>query len=189
MVQRLFIAIDLPGNVRHALARLVSAAPRGSRAVPCGQLHLTLHFLGDVEDEARELMTASLRQLRHEPFSLTIAGLGVFPSRGHPTVLWAGIAPSAPLSALHAAIGHALEACGRSIEHRGYVPHVTLARLAGGVSRAWLADVLHRGDDVLHPDVPVDRFHLYASLRREGFTEHSIVTTFSLGVGDPSLTD
>jgi 2'-5' RNA ligase len=180
VVQRLFIAIDLPGTVRHALARLVADAPRGVRPVPGGQLHLTLHFLGDVEDESREQLIASLRQLRQGPFTITMQGSGVFPGRGRPTVLWAGVASSAPLTDLHAAIARTLEACGRSIEQRDYVPHVTLARLAGGVPRIWLADVLRRAGDVAQFDVPVDQFHLYASRRRDGVTEHVPLATFPL---------
>lgn len=180
MVQRLFIAIDLPGTVRHALAHVLADAPHGVRPVPCGQLHLTLHFLGDVEDEPRERVIASLRQLRQGPFTIAIHGSGVFPGRGRPTVLWAGVAPSAPLIDLHAAIARTLETCGRSIEQRDYVPHVSLARLTGGVPRMWLADVLRRVRDVAQLDVPVDQFHLYASLRRDGITEHVPLATFPL---------
>lgn len=180
MVQRLFIAIDLPGTVRHALARLVADAPHGVRPVPCGQLHLTLHFLGDVEDELRGRVSESLRQLRQGQFTISMQGSGVFPGRGRPTVLWAGVAPSAPLIDLHAAIARTLEACGQPIEQRDYVPHVTLARLTGGVPRMWLADVLRRAGDVARFDVAVDQFHLYASLRRDGITEHVPLATFPL---------
>jgi hypothetical protein len=52
MTKRLFIAIDLPDDVRRRLARLVAAAPPGVRPTRPGQMHLTLHFLGDVAEEA-----------------------------------------------------------------------------------------------------------------------------------------
>lgn len=153
--------------------------------MPGGQLHLTLRFLGDVEDDARERLTAALQRLQQPPFTLTVRGAGVFPSHGRPTVLWAGIAPSAPLMGLHAAIGRALESCGHAIESRLYVPHVTLARLDGRVPQRWLAQVLHRAGTIDGADVPVDRFHLLASLRRDGRTEHSVVNTFALGADTP----
>lgn len=147
---------------------------------------MTLHFLGDVEDDARERLTVALRQLRQPPFTMTIQGAGVFPGRGRPTVLWAGVVPSAPLTDLHAAVGRVLETCGHPREQRGFVPHVTLARLAGGVSRSWLTGLLQRARDIVSADVAVDRFHLYASLRRDGRTEHSIVATIPLVGSTPA---
>lgn len=187
MPQRLFIAIDLPGTVRHALARLVADAPRGARPVPSGQIHLTLHFLGDVADDVRERLMAALRRVQHPAFAITIQGSGLFPHRGRPAVLWAGVAASSLLTDLHVAIGHAVESCGCSIERRDYVPHVTLARLSGGVSRAWIADILRHTGDTICVAVPVDRFHLYSSVRRDGCTEHSIEMTFPLVDSHASL--
>ncbi len=180
MSRRLFVALDLPKPVGWRLGQLIASPPRGVRSVRPVQVHLTLHFLGDVADSTHAVLTDALASVAHAPFALEIRGTGVFPARGRPTVLWAGVADSAPLTALHAAIGDALESCGVAIERRPYVPHVTLARLTPAVPRAWTTRFL---DDTsgLHLDgIPIDRFLLYDSRRRDGVTEHAVEAEFPL---------
>lgn len=181
MPRRLFIAIDLPHPVSWRLAQLVAEPPRGVRPVRPVQLHLTLHFLGDVADEDRVALHESLAHVRHESFTIAIRGTGVFPPGGRPTVLWAGVAKSARLAGLHAAIGEASEACGVEVERRPYVPHITLARLTPAVPRAWTAQLLAETSGIEIADLPVDRFQLYESRKLDGATEHVIDATFPLG--------
>jgi 2'-5' RNA ligase len=181
MPKRLFIAIDLPKPVCWRLGQLVADPPRGVRPVQPAQLHLTLHFLGDVEDDACALLRAALAGVQGEPFSITIRGTGVFPPRGRPSVLWAGVVDSDALVALHAAIGGAVESCGLDIETRPYVPHVTLARFTPAVPRAWTASFLSDTARLVIDDIAVDRFHLYCSRKLDGATEHSVEATFPFG--------
>jgi len=180
MPRRLFIAIDLPKPMCWRLGQLVADAPRGVRPVRPAQLHLTLHFLGDVEDETCPALHEALAGVRHEPFTIAIRGTGVFPPRGRPTVLWAGIADSVPLTAVHAVIRAAIESCGLPIEHRPYVPHVTLARLTPAVPRAWTARFLTDTAGLETADIPIDRFQLYHSRKLDGTTEHSVEASFRL---------
>ena len=187
MPRRLFIAIDLPKPVCWRLGQLVAAPPRGVRPVRPVQLHLTLHFLGDVEDAACAGLSEALAGVMHGAFSIAIRGTGVFPPRGRPSVLWAGVAESAALSELHAAIGAALVPCGLEIERRPYVPHVTLARFTPAVPRPWTARFLSETSRLAIEDIPVDRFHLYRSRKLDGATEHSIEATFPLGEPGASL--
>ncbi len=188
-MRRLFIAIDLPGDVRHTLGRLLVDAPRGVRPAPVGQIHLTLHFLGDVADDRRGPLVAALHRLQADAFQIAIQGSGTFPPRGRPAVLWAGVAESLPLQVVQASIGATLERCGLTIDHRPYVPHVTLARLTPAVPRRWVATFLEATRSLAMNDIPVDRFHLYASIRRDGRTEHTIEETFRLGVGPRNAED
>lgn len=180
MPRRLFIAIDLPKPVYWRLGQLLVRPPRGVRVVRPAQLHLTLHFLGNVEDASCTALHEALADVRHEPFTIAIRGSGVFPPRGRPSVLWAGVADSTPLAALHAAIGMALQACGLPVEHRPYVPHVTLARLTPAVLPAWIARFLADTTVLDMPDIPVDRFLLYRSRKLDGGTEHSVEASFPL---------
>ncbi len=181
MPRRLFIAIDLPKPVTWRLGQLLVQPPRGVRPVRAAQLHLTLHFLGDVEDEAHAALPKALAEVTHDAFPIAIRGTGVFPPRGRPTVLWAGVAESAQLAALHAAIGAALESCGLEVEHRPYVPHVTLARLTPAVPRAWTSRFLADTAGLAIDAIPVDQFHLYRSRKLDGTTEHAVEATFRLG--------
>jgi 2'-5' RNA ligase len=180
-VRRLFVAIDLPKPVCFGLARLVAEPPRGVRPVPTAQFHVTLHFLGDVDDATRGMVTERLGRVHRKPFTLGLRGTGVFPPRGRPSVLWAGVVPSAALAELHAAVGREIEAAGLAVEPRPYVPHVTLARLLPGAPRGWLEDVLAQTHGLAIEGIPVERFHLYRSRRIDGRTEHSVEATFALG--------
>lgn len=181
--RRLFIAIEIPKPVCWRLSRLVVAPPRGVRPVGPAQMHLTLHFLGDVEDDGRASLIESLGRVGGEPFTLGIRGVGVFPVGGRPSVLWAGVAASEPLTALHAAIGAAIAACGLDVEARPYLPHVTLARLTPAVPKAWVAELLVTSAGLTIDELPVDRFHLYESRRLDGTTEHAVRATFQLSSG------
>lgn len=176
----MFIAIDLPKPVGWELGRLVAEPPRGVRPVRPAQLHLTLHFLGDVADDAFPAVHRAVAGVRQAPFVLVIRGTGVFPPRGRPTVLWAGVAESPPLACLWAAVGTALEACGLEVERRPYTPHITLARLTPAVPRAWTARVLDETARLEMPGLPVDRFLLYESRKLDGATEHAIAATYPL---------
>ena len=180
MPRRLFIAIDLPKPVCWRLGQLLVQPPRGVRPVRSAQLHLTLHFLGDVDDDSCAALHEAFAGVHHEPFTIAIRGTGVFPPRGRPSVLWAGVVDSTRLATLHAAIGMASESCGLAIEHRPYVPHVTLARLAPAVPRAWIARFLADTADLDLADIPVDRFYLYQSRKLDGATEHAVEASFTL---------
>lgn len=180
MRRRLFIAIDMPRPVCWRLGQVLVQPPRGVRPVLPLQLHLTLHFLGDVEDEAYAALPQAIAGVTHDAFQIAIRGTGVFPPRGRPTVLWAGLAESAPLATLQSAVGTAIESCGLTIEHRPYVPHVTLARLTPAVPRAWTARFLADTAGFAIDAIPVEQFHLYRSRRLDGATEHSIEASFSL---------
>lgn len=152
------------------------------------QMHLTLHFLGDMplseaEDGARTVLHDALARVRHEPFTIALRGTGVFPPRGRPTVLWAGVAETAPLITLHAALGAALQACGLPVERRPYLPHVTLARLTPAAPRAWTHRFLADTTDLAIDGITVDHFQLYRSTRLDGVTEHAVEATVSLGTG------
>ena len=176
----MFIAIDLPKQVAWRLGQVVAEAPRGVRPVRPVQMHLTLHFLGDVEDEPRIALHESLAKVQQAAFTITVQGTGVFPPRGRPSVLWAGVADSLGLIDLHAALGNAIESCGLEVERRPYVPHVTLARLTPAVPRAWIARVLAESASLAIDDIPVDRFQLYESRRLDGASEHTVEAAYTL---------
>jgi len=130
---RLFVALWPGPALRAALAawRDRQAWPAGARPTPAPQLHLTLHFLGQVPREQVHMLAAALRQ-PFAPFTLHL---------GRP-VLWpAGIAvleplqPPPRLAQLHATLAHALHEAGLRTEARVYRPHLTLARHAHQAQR------------------------------------------------------
>jgi 2'-5' RNA ligase len=130
---RLFVALDLPADVRTALARWAdAAAPAAVRRVRADNLHVTLAFLGSRdEDDA----AAAGRVLAARPPSLgalEMAGALWLPPR-RPGVLTVALRPHAGLSSLQAELVAALaSAIGFEPETRPFRPHITVGRVPRG---------------------------------------------------------
>src|SRR5579862_788036 len=130
---RLFVALDIPEDVRAAIGALVTKLRehfRDARWVRIEGAHVTLKFIGEVPTEKMEDIRASLRTVPFPaPIQINFRGVGFFPNDRRPRVLWAGIEAGPPLGALAAAVDAALEPCGIAREQRAFSPHLTLARL------------------------------------------------------------
>ena len=134
---RLFVAIDLSDEARAAVAaeqkRL--AAALGSRRssprwVKPAQLHLTLTFLGEVEEARGPAIVDALSERLAVPvFTIAFGGVGLFPPEGAPRVVWLGVARGAreTIEAEREVAGR-LERIGLSREARPFRPHLTLGR-------------------------------------------------------------
>lgn len=131
---RLFVALTLPAAVRDRLCGLMGGVP-GARWVPNENLHLTLRFIGDVDEGAAADLDAELSRTPFAPFKLTLEGMGVFGASRRPRALWAGVAPSPELDILQGRVEAAAQRAGQPAETRKFTPHVTLARLKGGDDR------------------------------------------------------
>jgi 2'-5' RNA ligase len=136
-VWRLFIAIELPTEVRYKIRahidKLRSELP-GVRASWTREenLHLTMKFFGDVPVAQVESISAAAAHAVtfSHPFELIIGGCGAFPPKGQPRVLWIGTEdPSGSLRTLHTALEDECANIGFSREQRSYHPHLTIARL------------------------------------------------------------
>jgi 2'-5' RNA ligase len=92
--------------------------------------HLTLVFLGDVEDaRVASVVEAVGRDLDRSPFDIVFEGLGAFPPRGAPRVLWVGVgAGASALIELQHEFTRRIAALGIPLEDRPFHPHLTLAR-------------------------------------------------------------
>ena len=123
-----FVALDLPSDVREELMLIGSGVP-GARWIDEDQLHLTLRYLGEVDGATLRDLTSALLRLEVEPFELQLHGIGFFPPRGEPEVLWVGANQSPPLHHLRARVDQLATRFGVTPDRRRYTPHVTLARL------------------------------------------------------------
>ena len=191
---RLFVAVDLDDRLRHEVARLIARMrseardERSSRIawVAPDRLHLTLHFLGDVEGEtAAQLAERVAAPIDLPPFQVAFGDVGTFSSRGRTNVIWLGVRRGRdPLIELHSIVGKRLQAVGCEIEERPFSPHLTLARVRL-TSRRGQAPVQGTGSDGaagwgLSPTV-VDRVTLYESRLGRGGATHTAVATGLLG--------
>jgi RNA 2',3'-cyclic 3'-phosphodiesterase len=132
---RTFIAIELNDAVRLALERQISVlatALPGVRFVDPAGLHLTLAFLGELDDAQVDAAIAASEAAasRARPFRLRVSGLGTFGSPRDPRVIWAGVGGDLdPLRALHGYLARELEQRSFPTESRPFSPHFTLARI------------------------------------------------------------
>jgi 2'-5' RNA ligase len=179
---RLFVAVDLDDDVRREVGGVI-ARMRGSIVdsrvarvswVAPELLHLTLHFLGSVESvTAARIAEAVAERIDLAAFRVTFEGLGTFPPRGRPAVIWLGVGQGREsLIELHGIIGARLKAAGVQLEARPFSPHLTLAR----VKQASGHFTTREGKWGLSPSL-VDRVTLYESqLARHGATHTEVAT-------------
>ncbi len=134
---RMFIAISLPEDVRSALGQVTDrlaaqVPPRAVRWVKPELMHVTLRFLGDTAVSLIPTITAELDHVcaQQQPFNLVISGLGCFPNRNRPRVIWAGLQGDlAQANALAVAVNAFLSPLGWEVEKRPFRPHLTLGRV------------------------------------------------------------
>lgn len=139
---RLFVALRPPPPIRALLAATMEGV-LGARWQDDDQFHLTLRFIGEVERPLAEDIAAALGQIHADAPVVALSGVGRFERRGATTALWAGVTPHDALSTLHRKVDQACIRAGLAPEHRAYLPHMTLARLARGAAgpdaERWIA--------------------------------------------------
>lgn len=176
-MHRLFVALRPPQPVRVKLLATMDGVEQ-ARWQSDDQLHLTLRFVGEVNGWMADELTDALAGVRVAPFALTVRGAGHFEKKGRSTALWAAIAPSEALTLLQRRIERACRSAGLPPETRRFVPHVTLARLAGNTVGA--GDWLARHGDLSAPDWPVSGFILYESTLGKAGADYTLIAKYPL---------
>jgi 2'-5' RNA ligase len=126
--KRLFVSIELPHAITQLFAEL-DPHLRGVRWLAPEQMHLTLSFLGNVSAETEEKLRANLSSISWKAFFLPLVGLGTFPGKGRPNILWLGVGRGHPhLFQLHKRVQEAALGAGLEPDLRAFHPHITLAR-------------------------------------------------------------
>jgi 2'-5' RNA ligase len=176
---RAFVALPLDaaalGRVVETIAAL-GARTAGVRWVRPEGLHLTLRFLGPSSPEALARMEPALRAAAAAcPATVArLSGLGVFPERGSPRVLWLGVALDSGVLVLQQACERAAIGAGFAPEGRAFRPHLTLGRWRDRASRPSLPDV-DLGETAL------DRLVLFRSELRPAGAVYTPLGVFPLG--------
>lgn len=166
---RLFVAADLPADLRARLAALqreLSGLRSEVRWVGPEGIHLTFAFLGEVAADRMAAVQGALAAAAEEgpaPFRLRAAGVGVFPVRGPLRVVWVGIGGDrAAATRLERALARHLASCGFAPEEREFRPHLTLGRVRRDGGREDRA-LLGRHQSVDLGEFPVDEIVLFES--------------------------
>jgi 2'-5' RNA ligase len=176
---RLFVAIDMPPAITERIANICYGI-RAVRWVPREQLHCTLRFLGDRDQQTYDAVTDALHEVRMRSFSLELAGVGFFPPRKKPRILWAGIRPSEELTQLRSEVDTALLHAGIEPDTRAFHPHITVARIRERARPADITPFLSANNLFATPAFAVEEFTLYSSLLRPEGAEHRVEQRYEL---------
>jgi len=157
---RLFVALALPDKVAESLLAIQSGVP-GARWMTREQLHLTMRFIGEVDERDANAIDDALASISTSRFMLELKSVGEFGGR-NPRALWAGVSGDGALVHLQRKIESAMQRLGLPAEERKFTPHVTLARLRAAPPGR-VMDFLH--DHALYASGPfeVREFILYSS--------------------------
>jgi RNA 2',3'-cyclic 3'-phosphodiesterase len=185
---RVFVALDIPEEVRAAIGKLIArlrTSCRAARWVRIEGVHLTLKFIGEVQPEKIEPIKASLARIRYpDAIELKFRNVGFFPNERRPRVFWAGIEAGPELGSLAIAVETSLEPLGIAKEQRAFSPHLTLARFETdrGAGPAFALDTLTKAISEAGPFEfgagIANEFHLYQSILKSGGAEYTRLATF-----------
>jgi len=159
---RLFTGLEIPPSIAQSIAMMRGGLP-GARWIDPENYHLTLRFIGDIDDALAHEIAGMLGRVHRPSFELRIDGLSSFGGR-KPRAVVAAVTPVPPLMELQAEHDRLLQRLGLEPEGRKYTPHVTLARLRDprpADIQCFLADHAQFRSEPL----AVERFSLIASYR------------------------
>lgn len=188
---RTFLAINLSSTLDEKIEQLMTDLsdefPAGTiRWSDPNNIHLTLKFLGQVEEQKIEAIAARCAEIaaRSAGFDLEVGGFGAFPNVARPRVLWVGIREdSGELARLQLGLEQALEALDFEPDRKGFTPHITLGRLRKGTKPAAQKRIAEAAQRIRVPvlgAVGVDELVLYKSTLGPDGAVHEVLRRFEL---------
>jgi 2'-5' RNA ligase len=174
---RLFVSIDFLESTREKIHSWIPEL-KGWKKTSLQQLHLTLVFLGDCSFEEKQEIHEKLIEIEFTPFEVVIEGLGVFPNKSAPRVLWAAVRQNDMLLKLQEIISDRLKGHIKSKRIDSYIPHITLARKKSGKSNTYIMQkILQKETGYLVENVV--SFQLKQSILKSSGTEYQTLHTYS----------
>lgn len=183
---RLFVALDLPAEVRQELRNLIERLSKvcpDARWVRPEGIHITLKFIGHVDATKADSIRQALEPIRSDrPIEMKFRGLGFFPNGRRPRVAWCGAEGSSNLAKLAAEIEGAIEPLGIACETRPFTPHLTLSRIDPvKVRRAQIEKLVESAKKFASTAFGAAReteFHLYESVTKPSGAEYKRLQSF-----------
>jgi 2'-5' RNA ligase len=174
---RLFTGVEIPSDVGQSLATLRGGLP-GARWIDPENYHLTLRFIGDVDDLIAHEVASMLGRVKRGAFDLHFEGLTSFGGR-KPRAVVAAVAPAQALLDVQSEHERLMQRIGLQPEGRKYTPHVTLARLRDSSSRD-VAEFLAARGYFRTAAFPVSRFVLFSSRASVGGGPYVVEASYPL---------
>lgn len=178
---RLFTALEIPAETRLRLAGLRGGL-KGARWVDPENYHITLRFIGDVDEPLADEIAGALDRVHRRAVSVRLCGLGAFGSK-KPHAVWARVEPTPELIELQGEHERLLQRIGLPPEGRRFTPHVTVARLRG-VSAREVATWLSVRGDFAALAFTAPRFVLYSSRASTGGGPYIVEDAYELGIAE-----
>lgn len=175
-MMRLFVGLALPAELAAQLESLGGGVP-GARWVAARNLHLTLRFVGEVDEEQAEDLHHQLASLRSPEFDVRLNGFGTFGGR-KPRALWVGVEPNPMLDALQSRIERLAQNAGLEAETRNFTPHVTLAWLKDAPADRIAAFMRHHSP--FSAAFAISTIRLYQSHLHAQGAEYQVVAEYPL---------
>jgi RNA 2',3'-cyclic 3'-phosphodiesterase len=179
VMPRLFTGLEIPPHVADSLSMMRGGLP-GARWIDPENYHLTLRFIGDIDDALARDIAGLLGRVQRRPFELRLDGLTSFGGR-KPRALVASVSAVTQLLELQSEQERLLQRLGLEPEGRKYIPHVTLARLRE--TSSWqVADYLSARGHFRSAAFEVSRFVLFSSRSSVGGGPYVVEAAYPLGV-------
>lgn len=186
---RLFVAVHVPEEWKEEALRVASELSAGGadvKWVPPRNMHLTIKFLGEVEEGLLAPIKDALSVAAEgaAPFDAGLAGVGLFPPKGAPRVVWLGVSPGeSGLTALARSVSGALEPLGFEPERRPFVPHLTIGRVRSPEGAGWLREAVKKVRTRECPRARIASVYLMESKLGGSAPVYSELGCFRLGGG------
>lgn len=183
---RLFVAVNLPAEIRERLAAEQDRLRRAQADVSwvrAENIHVTLKFLGETEEKRLDRIRPALLEVARgsAPFRIQVSGLGSFGGRV-PRVVWVGVQEGAePLSRLAKDVEAAMARLGFPREKRGFSAHITLGRVRSAKNAEALLTALTQAETGPLGSVEVNQFELMQSELRPTGSVYTVLDRYPFG--------
>ena len=178
MTFRAFISADVPGEGRiEEIVYSLKVADPTLKTVDPSIMHVTLKFLGDIPEAKVGSICDIMREATKGivPFDLGLKGMGAFPNKNRPRVIWVGLENVQPLVTMAHLLDEDLSSLGFERERRGFSPHLTLARARTERSVPAVREVIEDNSHSHLGTVHVDRIRLKRSVLTRSGPQYSTV--------------
>jgi 2'-5' RNA ligase len=180
IMKRCFIAVEIPAD--ESIQKLFSdsqqaLAPFRINWVKISNIHLTLRFLGNCTPTQIESINHFLPDIcqNSSPQTLSIKGIGVFPSTHQPTVLWAGLQISKGLFDIQEQIEENVQKTGFLADNKAFRPHLTLGRIKEPPNEQRLNELIEKYQDQLITSLLINKIQFMESRLFPGGPEYSVL--------------
>jgi len=181
-MKRIFAAVKINhGNqLIHLLDQLKSALAKDKiKWVDPGNMHITLKFFGETQEEKVPEIENVLRAIKHKnSFGIEINELGIFGSSYKPKVIWLGIADCPEFHLLENEVTTAIQPIGYQPDRQNFVPHITLGRINFLNDKKYFQQIIDKYKSFSSEKQQISGFHLYESILKQTGPEYRILGTF-----------